>query len=288
MRTSNLKDYELIDTSNGERLERWGDIVLIRPDPQIIWDTPNENPLWYNANAHYSRSNKGGGHWDILKPTPDTFNINYHDLVFRLKLMGFKHTGIFPEQETNWELIYNTIKSSNKQLNVLNMFAYTGAASLVAARAGAKVCHVDASKGMVTWARENQKASHLEDAPIRWIVDDCVKFAKREQRRGNKYDIIIIDPPSYGRGPCGEVWKLEKELYSLVSLLETLLSDDARLFVLNSYTTGLSPSIMEYLLSTVIQRKRGGQVSSDEIGLNVTDTNKSLAAGSTALWLGEK
>lgn len=287
MRTANLKDYELIDASDGERLERWGDIILIRPDPQIIWKTKRVNPLWDNANARYVRSNKGGGHWEILRNTPESFNINYNELVFRLKLMGFKHTGIFPEQETNWNLVAKTVKTSDKQLDVLNMFAYTGAASLVAAKAGAKVCHVDASKGMVNWARENQKASNMENYPIRWIVDDCVKFAKREQRRGHKYDIIIIDPPSYGRGPGGEIWKLEDELYDLVVLLETLLSDNAKLFVLNSYTTGLSPSIMEYLLATIIEKKRGGSVSSDEIGLKVTTTYKSLAAGSTAIWLGE-
>lgn len=288
MRTANLKDYELIDASQGERLERWGDIILIRPDPQIIWDTNRRNPLWHGANARYIRSNKGGGTWDLLKPTPKVFDMRYNDLAFKLKLMGFKHTGIFPEQETNWRILSEVISNSKERIRVLNMFAYTGAASLVAAKAGAEVCHVDASQGMVNWAKENRRASGMDDYPIRWIVDDCIKFASREKRRGNKYDIIIIDPPSYGRGPGGEVWKLEDELYHLVKLLETLLSDNARLFMLNSYTTGLSPSVMEYLIAVLIQSKRGGAISSDEIGLPVTETGKTLPAGSTALWLGEK
>lgn len=282
--SSNWVDYELIDASCGERLERWGDIILIRPDPQIIWNTKRVNPLWKQAHAKYHRSNSGGGQWQVFKKIPAQWSLKYRDLVFNVKPMGFKHTGIFPEQATNWDFASDIIKSSDRQLNVLNLFGYTGCATLACLNAGAKVCHVDASKGMVQWAKENAASSGLSDKPVRWLVDDCMKFVAREQRRGNKYDGIIMDPPSYGRGPGGEVWKLEEQLYSFLELCSTILSDDARFFILNSYTTGLPPSVMEYMLSTIIQKRFGGTVSSSEIGLPVTDSKLVLPCGSTAIW----
>ncbi|MBQ4128445.1 MAG: class I SAM-dependent methyltransferase [Ruminococcus sp.] len=282
--SSNWVDYELIDTSCGERLERWGDIILIRPDPQIIWNTKRENPLWKQAHAKYHRSNSGGGQWQVFKKLPQQWSLKYGDLVFNVKPMGFKHTGIFPEQATNWDFASDIIKNADRQLNVLNLFGYTGCATLACLNAGAKVCHVDASKGMVQWAKENAVSSNLSDRPVRWLVDDCMKFVAREQRRGNKYDGIIMDPPSYGRGPGGEVWKLEEQLYSFLELCSTILSDDARFFILNSYTTGLPPSVMEYMLSTIIVKKFGGSVSSSEIGLPVTDSGLVLPCGSTAIW----
>ncbi|MBE6823752.1 MAG: SAM-dependent methyltransferase [Ruminococcaceae bacterium] len=282
--SSNWVDYELIDCSNGERLERWGDIILIRPDPQIIWNTKRENPLWHRAHAKYHRSNSGGGQWQVFKKLPSQWSLKYNDLVFNVKPMGFKHTGIFPEQAVNWDFASDIIKNADRQLNVLNLFGYTGCATLACLEAGAKVCHVDASKGMVQWAKENAVSSGLSDRPVRWLVDDCMKFVAREQRRGNKYDGLIMDPPSYGRGPGGEVWKLEEQLYSFLELCSTILSDDAHFFILNSYTTGLSASVMEYMLSTIIQRKFGGTVSSSEIGLPVTDSKLVLPCGSTAIW----
>ncbi len=282
--SSNWVDYELIDASCGERLERWGDIILIRPDPQIIWNTKRVNPLWKQAHAKYHRSNSGGGQWQVFKKIPQQWSLKYGDLVFNVKPMGFKHTGIFPEQATNWDFAHDIIKSSDRQLNVLNLFGYTGCATLACLQAGAKVCHVDASKGMVQWAKENAVSSGLADKPVRWLVDDCMKFVAREQRRGNKYDGIIMDPPSYGRGPGGEVWKLEEQLYSFLELCSTILSDDARFFILNSYTTGLPPSVMEYMLSVIIKKRFGGSVSSSEIGLPVTDSNLVLPCGSTAIW----
>ena len=284
MRISNLKDYELIDVSKGERLERFGEVILIRPDPQVIWNTPRDNKFWEQANAIYHRSNKGGGYWENKKTTPEIWTISYEDIKFNLKMMGFKHTGIFPEQATNWDFIKSKIKSSNRKLKILNLFAYTGGATLAASSAGAEVCHVDASKGMVAWAKENAALSNMSDRPIRWIVDDCIKFVKREQRRGNKYDGIIMDPPSYGRGPNGEVWKLEERLFSLIEDCEKLLSDNASFFILNSYTTGLSPSVMAYLLGEVIMKNRGGKISADEIGLKVTQTKLEFPSGSTAIW----
>ncbi len=285
MRSANWKDYELIDTSQGERLERWGDIILIRPDPQIIWNTPKENPLWRNAHARYHRSSSGGGKWEQYRKIPAVWQISYRNIVFRIKPMGFKHTGVFPEQAANWDFVDGIIRKSDKQLNVLNLFAYTGGATLACLNAGAKVCHVDASRGMVQWAKENAEASGLSDRPVRWLVDDCIKFVQREKRRGNKYDGIIMDPPSYGRGPGGEVWKLEEQLYPLVELCSEILSNDARFFILNSYTTGLSPAVMEYLLGAVLTPKLGGSVAADEIGLKVTDTGLVLPCGSTALWI---
>lgn len=284
MRIANWKDYELIDASDSERLERFGDIILIRPDPQIIWKTERINPLWNKAHARYHRSKNGGGSWEILKSVPDVWKIQYNDISLRLKMMGFKHTGVFPEQAVNWDFTKKKIQNANRSVKVLNLFAYTGAATLAAASAGAEVCHVDASKGMVLWAKENVAASNMKDKPIRFIVDDCIKFGQREIRRGNKYDGIIMDPPSYGRGPNGEIWKLEQELFSLINICKNLLSENALFFILNSYTTGLSPSIMEYLLNIIIKKEKGGTVSSEEIGLPVTESGLILASGSTAIW----
>ena len=284
MRTANWNDYELLDTSAGERLERWGDIILIRPDPQIIWNTPKKHPLWKQAHARYHRSNTGGGAWEPLRNMPDVWKIRYQEITFQLKKMGFKHTGVFPEQAVNWDFTMKKIRNAGRQVKVLNLFAYTGGATLAAAAAGAQVCNVDASKGMVAWARENAAVSKLADRPIRWLVDDCIKFVQREQRRGNRYDGIVMDPPSYGRGPGGEVWKLEEQLFSLVEQCAAILSDNALFFLLNSYTTGLSPSVMEYLLGVVIQKRMGGTVSADEIVLPVTATGLTLPCGSTAIW----
>lgn len=284
MRAAIWKDYELVDTSGGERLERWGNIVLIRPDPQIIWDTPREHPLWKQAHARYHRSSTGGGSWQELKKVPVMWKIGYGDLTFQLKTMGFKHTGVFPEQAVNWDFAMQKIAGAGRPVKVLNLFGYTGAATLACARAGAQVCHVDASKGMVAWAKENAAASGLSDRPVRWLVDDCVKFVQREQRRGNTYDGIIMDPPSYGRGPNGEVWKLEEQLYGLVELCLPILSGNPLFFILNSYTTGLSPAVMEYLLGVLLQKRFGGKVSAGEIGLPVTASGLTLPCGSTAIW----
>ncbi|MDD6489955.1 MAG: class I SAM-dependent methyltransferase [Clostridia bacterium] len=284
MREAQWKDYELIDCSDGERLERWGDIILIRPDPQIIWKTERKNPLWKQAHARYSRSSTGGGAWHNYKKVPSQWQISYRDLTFNIKPMGFKHTGVFPEQAVNWDFAAEKIRNANRPIKILNMFAYTGAATLACLNAGATVCHVDASKGMVQCAKENAALSGLSDKPVRWLVDDCVKFVQREQRRGNKYDGIIMDPPSYGRGPGGEVWKLEEQLFSLVQLCVPILSDNPLFFILNSYTTGLSPSVMEYLLGVMLKNRFGGNVSSSEIGLHVTESGLTLPCGSTAIW----
>ena len=284
MRISRWKDYELIDTSSGERLERWGNVILIRPDPQIIWRTPKNNPLWKNANAIYHRASTGGGAWENLKKIPEIWTISYNGLLFNLKTMGFKHTGIFPEQAVNWDFIVSKIKSIERPLKVLNLFGYTGAATLFAAKAGATVCHVDASKGMVGWARENAIISSLAERPIRWIVDDCTKFVLREIRRGNKYDGIIMDPPSYGRGPDGEIWKFEDQIFSLLNLCAEILSDNAEFLILNSYTSGLSPAVMDCILRLTLVKKLKGYVQSDNIGLPVTDQGFVLPCGSTAIW----
>ena len=285
MRTvTGFDDYELIDADSGERLERWKNIVLIRPDPQIIWSGERRDSRWKTANAVYHRSQSGGGRWEVLKPVPDVWSVNYEGLTFRLKPMGFKHTGLFPEQAVNWTLARQLIEKENRQLSVLNLFAYTGAATLACLKAGAKVTHVDASKGMVQWAKENAAASGLADAPVRWLVDDCLKFVKREIRRGNKYDAVIMDPPSYGRGPDGEVWKLEQQLAELLGETGKLLSDNAVFFFLNSYTGGLSPTILNYMVQRYVVKNRGGKVTTDEIGLYVTDKGISLPAGNTTIW----
>lgn len=282
---SGFDDYELIDTSCGERLERWRDIILIRPDPQIIWNTERTNPLWNNAHARYHRSSSGGGAWERYKKVPDVWTVRYGDLQFNLKPMGFKHTGLFPEQAVNWDLMGRIIRESRREVKVLNLFGYTGAATLACAAAGASVTHVDASKGMVSWAKDNAAASSLSDRPIRWLVDDCKKFVLREIRRGNKYDGIVMDPPSYGRGPNGEVWKIEEQLWDLLQICNEILSDDPLFFLLNSYTTGLSPSVMQYMLSCVIAKGRQGTVTCDEIGIPVTDSGLILPCGNTAAWL---
>ncbi len=286
MRTvTGFDDYELIDADAGERLERWKNIILIRPDPQIIWSGSRKNPLWKNAHAVYHRSASGGGYWEALKRVPDVWSVKYESLTFNLKPMGFKHTGLFPEQAVNWSLARELIEKEDRQLSVLNLFAYTGAATLACLKAGAKVTHVDASKGMVQWAKENAAASGLKDAPVRWLVDDCLKFVKREIRRGNTYDAIIMDPPSYGRGPNGEVWKLEQQLAELLEETGKLLSDNAVFFFLNSYTGGLSPSILNYMVSRYVVKGKGGKVTTDEIGLYITDKGISLPAGNTTVWM---
>ena len=278
------KDYELLDCSDGERLERWGDIILIRPDPQVIWKTPKKHPMWKNANARYLRSSTGGGHWEVLRKTPDSWRIKYKELSLNVKTMGFKHTGIFPEQAVNWDYTAELIKKAGRPVRVLNLFSYTGGATVACLKAGAQVVHVDASKGMVAWAKENAAASSVADRPVRWIVDDCIKFVQREIRRGNKYDIIIMDPPSYGRGPGGEVWKLEDEVYSFVEICTKVLSDDPLMVLINSYTTGLSPAVMQYILGALVVPKFGGEVTGSEIGLPVTRTGMVLPCGASAIW----
>ena len=285
MRTvDDFKDYELIDADSGERLERWGDIILIRPDPQIIWSEGRRDSRWRDAHAVYHRSNSGGGYWETLKKVPDVWSISYNDLTFRLKPMGFKHTGLFPEQAVNWKLAQKLIADSNREISVLNLFAYTGGATVACLKAGAKGTHVDASKGMVGWAKENAVATGVAEKPVRWLVDDCMKFVKREIRRGNKYDAIIMDPPSYGRGPNGEVWKLEQQLSELLNDVGKLLSDDPLFFFLNSYTGGLSPTILNYMVKSCVAPKGVGKVYTDEIGLTVTKRNIVLPCGNTTVW----
>lgn len=285
MRTvDDFKDYELIDADSGERLERWGDIILIRPDPQIIWSEGRRDSRWRDAHAVYHRSNSGGGYWETLKKVPDVWSISYNDLTFRLKPMGFKHTGLFPEQAVNWKLAQKLIADSNREISVLNLFAYTGGATVACLKAGAKVTHIDASKGMVGWAKENAVATGVAEKPVRWLVDDCMKFVKREIRRGNKYDAIIMDPPSYGRGPNGEVWKLEQQLSELLNDVGKLLSDDPLFFFLNSYTGGLSPTILNYMVKSCVAPKGMGKVYTDEIGLTVTKRNIVLPCGNTTVW----
>ena len=264
----NWKDYEVLDTSAGEKLERWGKYILVRPDPQVIWNTPKDDPLWRKYDARYARSSTGGGKWQNLR-LPAQWQVRYKELTFQVKPMNFKHTGVFPEQAANWDFMMETIRRAGRPIRVLNLFAYTGGATIACAAAGASVCHVDAAKGMVLWAKENAKASGLEDRPIRWIVDDCAKFVEREIRRGKTYDAIIMDPPSYGRGPSGEVWKLEENLYPFVELVSRVLSDDPLFFIINSYTTGLAPSVMRYLTETLVAKKYGGSTQSDELGLPV-------------------
>lgn len=278
------KDYELIDCSCGERLERWGNITLIRPDPQVIWKTEKKNPLWKKADAVYHRSQSGGGNWEIKRKIPDFWTIGYRDLTFNIKTMGFKHTGLFPEQAVNWDYTADVIKNAGRPVKVLNLFAYTGGATVSALAAGASVVHVDASKGMTMWAKENAVSSGVADSPVRWIVDDCIKFVQREIRRGNRYDIIIMDPPSYGRGPGGEVWKLENEVYSFVELCSQVMSDEPLMMLINSYTTGLSPSVMEYILGAVVKPRFGGEVTGSEIGLRATENGLILPCGSSAIW----
>ena len=276
------KDYEGLDTSGGEKLERWGDYLLVRPDPQVIWNTPKDLPGWRKMNGHYYRSSKGGGEWEFFD-LPKQWEIAYKDLRFNLKPFSFKHPGLFPEQAVNWDWFSDKIKNAGRPVKVLNLFAYTGGATLAAAAAGAAVTHVDASKGMVNWAKENAKSSGLEAAPIRWLVDDCMKFVEREIRRGNHYDGIIMDPPSYGRGPKGEIWKIEDSIYDFIKLCTQILSDAPLFFLVNSYTTGLAPAVLTYMLSTELKRF-GGHVDSQEIGLPVTKTGLVLPCGASGRW----
>ena len=272
-------DYELLDCSCGERLERWGGHVLIRPDPQVIWRTPKEHPHWQTADARYERSKSGGGRWRS-NSLPGKWRIGFSDLVFNVSLMNFKHTGLFPEQAANWEYITERIRSAGRKISVLNLFAYTGGATLAAAAAGADVCHVDAARGMVSRARENADSSGLADKPIRWIVDDCAKFVERELRRGRRYDALIMDPPSFGRGPSGEIWKLEDGLYDFVKLCSGVLSDDPLFVLINSYTTGLSPSTLTYIVQSLF----GGSAESRELGLPVTSSGLVLPCGASCRW----
>ena len=272
------KDYELIDCSNGEKLERWGNFILLRPDPQIIWDNGVLRDK-YEVNSHYHRSNKGGGYWENIKKIPSSWQISYRNLTFNIKQMGFKHTGLFPEQAVNWDFMINKIKRSKREVKVLNLFAYTGGASVACLSAGASVVHVDSSRGMVDWAKENVKSSGLEEKPIRYIVDDVVKFVKREIRRGNKYDAIVMDPPSYGRGANGEVWDIEKNLYELVSLCNELLVEDPLFFIINSYSTGLSKDIFTNILKLTIGLNHSGKIYGDEIGLPIKNTDLVLPCG---------
>ena len=280
------KDYEVLDTSAGEKLERWGKYILVRPDPQVIWNTPKDDPLWQKYDARYARSSTGGGHWDKEK-LPEQWQMRYRDLTFQCKPMNFKHTGLFPEQAVNWDFAREKIEQAGRPIRVLNLFAYTGAASVACAKSGASVCHVDAAKGMVVWAKENAKVSGLADAPIRWIVDDCAKFVEREIRRGKTYDAIIMDPPSYGRGPGGEVWKLEDNLFPFVKLCSQVLSDKPLFVIINSYTTGLAPSVLGYMLHLLVAEKYGGRVTWDELGLPVTETGLALPCGATGRWCSE-
>lgn len=281
------KDYELIDASRGEKLESWGGIVLRRPDPQIVW-TVGKSDLsdrWRGADAHYIRSNTGGGHWETKKRLPESWTVDYGELTFGIKMMGFKHTGLFPEQATNWDWFSEIIRSCGREtVNVLNLFAYTGGATMAASKAGAAVCHVDASRGMVGWAKENAQLSGLDKNPIRYIVDDVKKFTEREIRRGRKYDAVIMDPPSYGRGPSGEVWKIEEELFGLAELCMGVLSDNPLFFLINSYTTGLSGSVLENIYKLTLKKKFGGEVAVDEVGLPITNGGLVLPCGYSGRW----
>lgn len=277
------KDFELLDCSGGEKLERWGKYNLVRPDPQAIWETPKSDSRWSCRDARYRRSETGGGSWD-KGGLPESWQISYGELRFNVKPMNFKHTGLFPEQACNWDWAMEKIRTAGRPVSVLNLFAYTGAATVACAKAGATVCHVDAAKGMVAWAKENAVSSGLKDAPIRWIVDDCSKFVEREIRRGRRYDAIIMDPPSYGRGPGGEVWKLEKNLWPFVSLCAGVLSDDPLFVLINSYTTGLSASVLSYVTESVFTKKFGGSSEARELGLPVTDSGLVLPCGASCRW----
>ncbi|SHI26989.1 23S rRNA (cytosine1962-C5)-methyltransferase [Butyrivibrio fibrisolvens DSM 3071] len=279
----NWKDYEVLDTSDGEKLERWGKYQLVRPDPQVIWNTEKKLPGWRKPNGHYHRSNKGGGEWEF-NSLPEEWTINYNSLTFHLKPFSFKHTGLFPEQAANWDWFSKLIRESGRDIKVLNLFAYTGGATVSAAAAGASVTHVDASKGMVTWAKENAASSGLADASIRWLVDDCSKFVQREIRRGNKYDAIIMDPPSYGRGPKGEIWKIEESIYPFIELCSQVLSDNPLFFLINSYTTGLQPAVLSYMLHTVLDPIHKGKIEADEVGLPVSSNGLVLPCGASGRW----
>ena len=292
----NWKDYEVLDTSDGDKLERWGKYILRRPDPQVIWNTPKTIPEWKKINAHYHRSDRGGGEWEFFD-LPKQWSISYDlpcfkgsgegRLTFHLKPFSFKHTGLFPEQAVNWDWFSALIKgqaAKGRHIKVLNLFAYTGGATCAAAKAGAHVTHVDASKGMTAWAKENAASSGVSETSTRWIVDDCMKFVEREIRRGNFYDAIIMDPPSYGRDPKGEVWKIEDNIFDLISVCSKVLKDDALFFLINSYTTGLQSSVLTYMMETILTPRFGGKVESDEIGLPVTSNGLVLPCGASGRW----
>ncbi|MCQ2506563.1 MAG: class I SAM-dependent methyltransferase [Lachnospiraceae bacterium] len=293
----NWKDYEVLDTSSGEKLERWGDYFLVRPDPQVIWNTEKKNKYWTKFDGHYHRSKEGGGSWENRNIPEEGWSIGYKDLTFNLKPFAFKHTGLFPEQAVNWDFVRGLIENrldeqakegktlEEREVKVLNLFAYTGGATLACAKSGAKVTHVDASKGMVGWAKENAVASGLQDAPIRYIVDDCLKFVEREIRRGNLYDGIIMDPPSYGRGPNGEVWKIEEKIHELLEVCTKVMKDKPLFLILNSYTTGLQPAVLSYLINITFGKKFGGKVEASEIGLPLKDSNLVLPCGATGRWV---
>ena len=278
------QDYEILDMANGEKLERWKNVILVRPDPQIIWIQKSFPEKWKNVNAKYHRSSTGGGKWEYNKKMPDAWQIKYKNLTFNIKPMGFKHTGLFPEQAVNWDWMIEKIQKANREIKVLNLFAYTGGATVACSYAGAQVCHVDSSKGMVTWAKENIQASGLQDRPVRYIVDDVIKFVNREIRRGNKYDAIIMDPPSYGRGANGEVWKFEENLPELVNLCTQVLSDKPLFFLINSYTTGISSTVLQNILELTISKKYKGKVSNGEIGLPMTNSKMVLPCGIYGRW----
>ncbi len=284
------KDYEVIETTGGEKLERWGRYLLVRPDPQVIWNTKKQDPRWQKKNGHYHRSSKGGGEWEFFH-LPEQWSISYRDLTFQLKPFSFKHTGLFPEQAENWDWVSSIIreareKQPEREIKVLNLFAYTGGATLSAAAAGASVTHVDASKGMVQWAKENARSSNLSERPIRWLTDDCVKFVEREIRRGNRYDGIIMDPPSYGRGPQGEIWKMEDAIYPFIELCTQILSKQPLFFLLNSYTTGLQPAVLSYMINAAVVSKFGGTVEAGEIGLPIAGNGLVLPCGASGRYRG--
>lgn len=284
MRISEWKEYECLDAGNGEKLERWGNIILRRPDPQAIWNAEYTNQ-WKNNDGHYIRSDKGGGEWKFPKRLPEYWTIKYNNLIFKVSPTNFKHTGLFPEQSTNWDFMMNKIKESKRKIKVLNLFAYTGAASMACSSAGADVVQVDASKGMTEWAKENMRLSNLEDNSIRFIVDDCLKFVEREHRRGNKYDAIVMDPPSYGRGPNGEIWKFENSIYELINAIMQILSDDPLFVLINSYTTGISSTVLENILkTTILQKYPKGIVDAGEVGLPITRDNLILPCGIYGRW----
>ncbi len=278
------EDYQIIDASNGEKLESWNNIILLRPDPEIIWNNGNLIEKYNNVNAYYHRSNTGGGHWENLKKTPASWQVKYKDLVFNIKQMGFKHTGLFPEQAINWDYMRNKIENEKRDVKVLNLFSYTGAATVACLKAGASVVHVDSSKGMVDWAKENVNSNDLSDRPVRYIVDDVVKFVKREIRRGNKYDGIVMDPPSYGRGSNKEVWDIEKDLYNLIELCTELLNDDPLFFIVNTYSTGLSKEVISNCIKLTINKKYNGIVDAFEIGLPIENSDLVLPCGITVRW----
>ena len=281
---NNWNDYKILDMADGQKLEKWGDVILSRPDPQIIWKDKSYPEKWKNINATYHRSKTGGGTWEYNKKMPQQWQIKYKDLTFNIKPMGFKHTGLFPEQAVNWDWMMDKIKNSKREIKVLNLFAYTGGATVVCASAGASVCHVDSSKGMVTWAKENIASSGLAERPVRYIIDDVVKFVNREIRRGNKYDAIIMDPPSYGRGANGEVWQFENNIYDLVELCTNVLSDNPLFFLINSYTTGISSKVLENILNLTVNKEHNGKVSSGEIGLPMENSKLVLPCGIYGRW----